>query len=434
MLKRGILVAGLLALGLSSFAQDIGIRGQIIDKNTGKPIAQAHVAAPSGVVAVTDESGFFTLNLNALPSTIRMTHVSYGTSEYEVLTKPTGLIVISIEQRLEDLGEVQITGERLRILTLKDPFSIQEFAIDRNVIWFLGFMHNQANQKRLFLANLYGDTLASVPVTKAEKLYQDVFNNVHIVFKDTVYQLFNPDGGSIRLLYPVARDRFFRIMDDIRLSYAQKLVYSREPLGSHNVTLYYIQQDDPVQYQLAVMSDSVAADMLWVEAKTDRLMAQYGIPELISIWTTIYRYTKRGTRFDRVIRQPVPYELFKSANTLYLVNYFKDSLLAYSEDGRLESALPIDFHKETSTTGWAYKDLTCLTDPVTQKVYLVERKISKWVVRPLNPVQGTCGQEIPLPDYPGMDGITAYGNALYFIYPEKQYPYYNRLYRYQLAI
>jgi len=432
MFKKLLLVFGFMVIVVSDYAQNIEIRGQIIDKDSGKPVAEAHVITTAGTVAVTGQSGNFTLIIPGTPAIIRITHVAYGTIEYHITTDPHGLLVIRIKRKITDLDEIQVRAERLQILTRKDQFSIQEFAIDRHVIWMLGFINNQANRQRLFLANLYGDTLASIPVRRAESLFQDVFNNVHMVFKDSVYQIFHPKGDQIEFLYAMEKNRFFSIMEEIALAFNHKLVYSKELPGSFSCRIYFIQQDDPVQHQLAFMTDTLERNRQITTNKIDRLMAIYKIPELANMWKTIGRYTKRGTKFDAVIRHQIPYKIFQANNNLFIVNYLKDSLLRYSPDGKFEQALSIDFHKETFLAGTDYKDLKFITDPITQKVYLLERYMARWVLKPLNPMTGKTGAMIRIPDFPGMTGITVYSDAVYFIYQEKLYPYYNRLYRYQL--
>jgi len=46
--------------------------------------------------------------------------------------------------------------------------------------------------------------------------------------------------------------------------------------------------------------------------------------------------------------------------------------------------------------------------------------------------QSEISKDVMLPNFPGMAQITVSNNAVYFLYPEKKYPYYVRLYRYQL--
>lgn len=209
-------------------------------------------------------------------------------------------------------------------------------------------------------------------------------------------------------------------------------MYSKESQGSHTRLIYYIQKDDPAKYELAIMKDTVERYKEIVAGKIDHLSVIYNLPDLYDIWKTVSRYSKRGTKFDEIINKPIPYESFKSNGNLFIINYLKDSLLTYSEEGRFKNAISIAFHKEESVTGLKYKSLKCMTDPVNQKVYVLEKQLSKWILKPLDPVTGKTGEVVPLPDYPGMDRISVYGNAVYFIYQEKLFSYYSRLYQFQI--
>jgi len=409
--------------------QNILIRGQILDEGTQKPVAGVHIACASAV-AVTDSTGNFSLALPGIPATLRISHISYGAFEYLVAAIPRGRLVIRISPQARYLDEVQITGRRMRNLTRGEPYSIQDYAISQRMIWFLGSINNQPNLKRLFLANLYGDTLASVAARGAESLYLDVFGNAHLVMKDSVFQLYTPGEGRIEYPYHADRDRFDQVMEGIELAINQKLVYCQGAPGSPHLVVYYVRENDPVKYQLTVMRDTAEAKERYATSKIDPMMMRWGIPELANMWSTIYRYTKRGTRFDRVINRPVPHSLFHSDSNLYIINYLKDSLLRYSSEGKFLGALPITFHKEPSRTNDRYKSLVFITDPATQKVYMLEKQVTRWILRPVDPKLGEAGEVIGLPDFPGMDQITVYDNAVYFLYQEKTHPYYNRLFRY----
>ena len=427
-------MALLVAIATRIYAQPVEIRGRIIDKQTNQPVPEANITTEArGTGTASDAAGYFRIRVPSVPVVLRISHVSYGTTEFEVKTAPRGLLVISIRPAVVDVDEVQVTGERLRILTKQDPYSIQEFAIDQQVIWFLGCINNQANLKRLFVANLYGDTLASIPVRDAESLFQDVFNNVHLVCRDSAYQLFHPKGGNpIRLLYPSGKNHFLNIMGDIEVALGEKLVYTQEDPGTYSRIVYYIQENDSVCYKLAVITDTAEAGRRIAGAKIEYLMHKYNIPELFDMWQTISIYSKRGTQFDQIVRHHIPYELFVANKHLYLLNYLKDSLLVYDQEGKFNRALAVKFHQESVLNGDKYKNLTCLTDPVTQEVYILEQKMARWVLSPLNTATGKTGAEIQLPDYPAMEGINVYDNAVYFLYQEKLHPYYTRLYRYQL--
>jgi uncharacterized secreted protein with C-terminal beta-propeller domain len=65
-------------------------------------------------------------------------------------------------------------------------------------------------------------------------------------------------------------------------------------------------------------------------------------------------------------------------------------------------------------------------------LYILERQNAGWAINRLNFHTGKIEKRIPLPNYPGMTKITIFKNAIYFLYDQKNFPYYVRLYRYQL--
>jgi len=432
--KKLFLLLGLLTYLTGTFAQNFDIEGKIVDRTTGNPIEGAHITAKGTEVAVTDGAGFFMLEISGIPALLRITHVTYGIIEYMVESVPDGQLIIRIEQQVTGLEEVQITGDRLRSLTGKQPFSVQDFALDQGTLWLLGFENNQPGKQRLYLASLYGDSLTSIPVRRAESLFVDAFHNVHIVFPDIVFQLYHPDRDRIEFNYPTGKDRFIRLLGDIELSFNKKLIYTQENRASQTRRIYYIQENDPVQYSLAFITDTLEKNRQKTTNKMDYYFSPkvFNIPELENMWTSANRYTKRGSRFDDVINTPVPYEVFESNNELFIINYLKDSLLRYDEAGFYMGAIPIDFHKKNSAAGTDYKDLECITDPISQKVYLLEHKMAQWILSPLDTRTGLTGSPVDMPEFPGMSGIYVYNEAVFFLYPEKQYPYYNRLFRFQL--
>lgn len=86
---------------------------------------------------------------------------------------------------------------------------VQDFAFDNEHLWLLGYLKNQATQGRLWLANWFGDTISSIPVQNPERLYTDFFGNVHLVMRDSVYQVYS-DGKVPLFAYAYDRSLFFQ--------------------------------------------------------------------------------------------------------------------------------------------------------------------------------------------------------------------------------
>jgi hypothetical protein len=417
-----------LSSGENCSGQTYTIRGRIIDETTKMGIADAHISSAASYT-ITDSAGYFRLSVKTLPVTLKISHISYGTFEQVVTGITKEVLVISIRQEVTNLDEVQVSGKRLMILTRSEPYSVQEFEIGQKMIWFIGMINNRPDQKRLFLANLFADTLCSIPVSGQVSLYRDVFNNVHLVEKDTVYQLYTSGKDGIGLLYPYETGSFFKMMDGCELALDQKLVYVRRSPDLSGTQVFYIRENDPVKHVLASMVNSTLNMQRRTAAKIDSYVIRWGRPELIDIWSTIYRYNKRGTRFDRVVNPPVPASVFRNDRNLFIINYLKDSLLKYSLEGEFLGAMTIGFHKEEFYTDERFRKLKFFTDPYSHRVYMLENLTGRWILEQLDPDRGVVIRTIPLPDYPGMERIQIYDNAVYFLYQEKTFPYYSRIFR-----
>jgi hypothetical protein len=143
-------------------------------------------------------------------------------------------------------------------------------------------------------------------------------------------------------------------------------------------------------------------------------------------------YAERRRTKDTVSYQQVRVPLFTFGDSLFVINLYKDSLLTYNPQGKFTRAIPITFHEDRRFGGELFRDLTYLTDHVSQRMYLLQHKTALLKLSEFHPSEGRVGKQIPLPDFPGMSGITINDRAVYFLYPEKKYPFYVRLYRNQI--
>ncbi|MCX6225170.1 MAG: hypothetical protein NTV01_10565, partial [Bacteroidia bacterium] len=117
-------------------------------------------------------------------------------------------------------------------------------------------------------------------------------------------------------------------------------------------------------------------------------------------------------------------------------NQYEDSLLSFGPDGNFKRSVPFTYCRDVLLGGLdggvMYKRITVQADPIGSGLYLLERRGFNWIMLPLNSNTGTVSLPVILPEFPDMFKITVFGNAVYFLYPEKKYPFYVRLYRYQL--
>lgn len=425
-MKRILLFALLSAFVTgTALSQETIVRGRVIDKVTRLPVIAANLVLPDGSGTYSMDEGRFKLTIQEFPVLIRISHISYGSTELTLNYAPKSELVIELEEVVGEIGEVQITAKRLRILTEKDDFSIQDYAFDNENLWLLGYTNNQGSRGKLWLSNWFGDTIASVPVKGAESLYRDVFGNVHLVLRDSVYQVY-AENRKILFPYSADHDEFFRVMGPVTAGFAGKLVYTDIDLWNQRAKVFYRDAVQSGPQYLTVVED--------YEGHLDKRL-EYKVG---SMWVSLgAKYpVMNGTKVSEIVNNPVRVPLFTWRDTLFVINQYEDSLLSYGPDGKFKRAVAFNYCRNQLLNGIdggvLYKRIAVLADPVGRGLYLQEHYKTRWTLLPLNTATGQIGARVMLPEYPDMFRISVFGNAVYFLYPEKKYPFYVRLFRYQL--
>jgi hypothetical protein len=410
------------------------VHGLITDKNTGQPVVGANIVLPDGIGTTSGADGKFAIKIVSFPIKLKISHVTYQSKELSLSSDPKNQVLIELEESVSEIREVRISAKRLSNLTEKEDFSLQDFAFDKDHLWLLGYLKNNPLRGRLWIADMFGDTITSISVRNPERLYTDFLGNVHLVMPDSVYQVYS-DGKTIFFPYASMRSEFFKTMDPIKGTIAGKPVFQDYVRWKQGLHTYYYSPGEQKSFLLNIVRDSVEEvrqimDYVYGENRWIKLGTMSKDPE----WRMkcVILYAERRRTRDTVSYQQVRVPLFTCFDSLFIINLYKDSLLTYSPDGKFTRVIPITFHQQARMVDVLFLDLTYLIDRVSQRMYILQRKTALLKLSEFYPSEGRVGKQIPLPDFPGMSGITVYDRAVYFLYPEKKYPNYVRLYRYQL--
>lgn len=411
----------MLLAGTGLSAQQIMIKGRVTDKKTRQPVVAATISAKASQRTISDAQGRFVLGPEKLPVTLSVSHVSYGVTTVTV-SKPATEIVINLEANVNPIPEARVSAfqNKLQILNRRARYTIIDYQFEDPYLWFIGCMDNSPRGARLYLGNPYGDTVCSVPVPKDVKLYRDYFGKIHMVRTDTVYQLFT-DGETIGLMFPERTAKFMGIMSSWEVAFAQGL--ARLGFDSRNEELFLIFKDSTMD----------KPRRLFLYAREDE-----GYLEKRYAW--IGRYFGPRTLQLVVNQQRENYflrmrsSLFTFQDTLYVINLNDNQLHVMGRDLNEIRVVPVTFlFKDTDDITDAYVPFRIITDRVQHRAYVVFHINSHYTITPLNTVTGLTGPPLTLPRYSAMDKISIHDNTLYYIYPEKVYPYYQRLFKMELS-
>lgn len=424
MRQIALLSCFIVGFGFSGFGQEvITIKGFLKDSLTNEPITNASILYGSNKRTKTKSDGYFTFTVKVLPVVLTVSHTSYGVHDIRVESIPENEdLIILLTPYTHQIKEVTISSERLRILSKKSDYSIGDMAVDRDHLWMIIYTNNITSQSRLCLADNFGDTLKTIAISYPASFFKDVFGNVHLEIKDSIYQLYSPDNQSIYFIYGEDREVFHEVTDQYVAGFGNKLVSCKYSQADEKAVVSYVDESNPGGHFLTQILDSqelirkkhdIMAGSMWLELKSKR-------------------YWRKDTKIARIYEGNVKAPMFSLNDTLYILNSIKDSLLRYNPDGKWIGAVPVRFHKDTIFWGEENKNISFLADNSTNSCFILERQNAGWAINRLNFHTGKVEKRIPLPNYPGMTRITIFKNAIYFLYDQKSYPYFVRLFRFQL--
>lgn len=423
--KIRFLMIVLLCINFSSvFSQEkVTLNATILDSISRGPIENAHILLPDNEIVISDKNGSFSFSVASYPFVLKVSHASYGINEVTIRGKNKTDLIIFLCQQTQFLDAVQVSAERLRILTKKTDFSITDIEFSKDHLWMIILMDNMSSKARLVLANAYGDSITTRIVNHQSNLYKDIFGNVHLETKDSVFQLFSPNDSLIQFLYGETGDRFHKIVSKYVESFGNKLVYCSYNVYQEEAKVQYKERGKSRSYNLTYIVDSLEKNRKYMERRYTG-----------SMWLDFKRsrYWKRNSKIAQIYEGEVKVPMFSLNDTLFILNTYKDSLLKYNPSGKFCNSTSVGFHKDSTIWDFTYNNITFLTDESTNSCYILDRNTASWELMKLNPQSGKIDKKINLPNFPGMTDIHVFQNAVYFLYYEKYYPFFTRLYRYQL--
>lgn len=418
-LYKHIFITAIFLVGINAHSQNQILIGKLIDNKTSKGIIAATITISAKVGSISDPGGYFSINVTKYPVKLTISHVSYGAQSFTLNYHPNDTVVFLLEEIRTHIPEILVSGKKLQVLTQNADYSVFKMEFDKYYLWFIGMIENRPKKTRLFLANLIGDTLASLPIDLPATFKKDIFGYVHLETIDSVFQL-SGIQNQIRLLHGERRDTYFKIMGGYQATLGNGLVYFMSYPNLHESHLYFIDSTMPKPKSILELTDQ-PDDLSWLPGSLKQLGNYLGA-RTVNLIVSQQRGYFRETRSESI---------FKIQDSLYLVDLNNDKLHTINPSCELISSVPISFHYQPNPTitnlFLHYDDF--LVDPLNNNVYITYHNNNHWRFVPFDPETGETSSEIEIPRYNAMTNIRIHGGAIYFIYPEKVYPFYQRIYR-----
>ncbi|MCA6364739.1 MAG: carboxypeptidase-like regulatory domain-containing protein [Bacteroidetes bacterium] len=212
-----LLLLSVLQLPAQTFAGGI-----VIDKNSGEPVPWAGVIIKGTTQgALTNAQGRFKIRCSQFPVTLVVTSLGYTTAEFQ-LQEPDTLHTFRLAPNTKLLGEVVIEANAIKCIQQDSALMAADVEFYDNYLLLLA--HGTGSfPSKLILSETNGKVISTLALTQqAQELYRDCLGNVHLLGKDSAWQIFY-DYEKLRLIYPNTRHEVERTLYPCKLFHNGKL-------------------------------------------------------------------------------------------------------------------------------------------------------------------------------------------------------------------
>ena len=377
--------------------------------------------------------GHYALSLHDRTKDVKLYYSCIGYQDTLVSLTPKQLqrdsINISFKMRPKNyaLSEVTIRENKPEIAYHEKMVSLETFEINEMGIYLIAY-RNSGNALLHLSFDL--DTLSVLPIArKYNRLYKDVFGQIHLMSYDSTYQIGHRQLGNTyldaELFYGMRIDDFYYIMgDNVALTDSVLVIatYSGCACSGQELYYHYFKRGNPNGQLLEHIFDQKSLDYCINIQKFGELNGFGG--KAFTPSKDYYAHFVMRPRVD--IRKwtldirPIYDPLFSIGDSLVLFNFEADKNEYFDKNAQLIGEKPIKFHRYLNWNGkWLMKDSwkkQVLVDMVRKEFYAVFEDEGVMSISKIDLKTGQTKVVARLTDFHFVQLPTVNDGILYFMY------------------
>ena len=303
-----------------------------------------------------DARGNYTLPLYNRLKTVRLHYSCIGFHDTIVSLSTSQLQHDSINISFKmcpknyDLQEVTIMGNKPEIAYHEKLVSLVTYEINEMGIYLIGY---QRRGNALLHLSFDLDTLSVLPIAKKyDRLYKDVFGQIHLMSHDSTYQIGHRQLGNtfldMELFYGMAIDDFYYIMGDNAAVTDSVFVIATYCQGGQELYYHYFKRGNPNGNLLEHVFNQEGVDLFEniLEFGADGIIQTFA-PSSSHYVNFIMRPDFRSWTLIPPIYDP----LFSAGNALFLFDFDADKIEYFDKNAQIIGETPIKFHRYLKWNG-----------------------------------------------------------------------------------
>ena len=377
--------------------------------------------------------GHYALSLYDRTKAIRLYYSCIGYQDTLVSLTPKQLqrdsINISFKMRPKNyaLSEVTIRENKPEIAYHEKMVSLETFEINEMGIYLIAY-RNSGNALLYLSFDL--DTLSVLPIArKFDRLYKDVFGQIHLMSYDSTYQIGHRQLGNTyldaELFYGMSIDEFYYVMGDNALVTDSVFVIATYDNRGQELYYYYFKRGHSDCHLFEHISEQEILDLLENMRKFGELeglgsRASCSLPDYYAHCLMRPRFVLKSRKWNKLIPPPIYDPIFSTGDSLVLFNFEAGKNEYFDKNAQMIGETPIKFHRYLNWNGkWLTKDSwkkQVLVDRVRKEFYAVFEEEGVMSISKINLKTGQTQVVATLTDFHFVQLPTVNDGILYFMY------------------
>lgn len=400
---------------LIPFSSIFGQEGQVwimhvlVCDSMAKPVTDVAVYNDeNNLLSVTDSDGVAKIAVRQ-GEMLYFSHLSFLRQAYRVdkqklidIDDLRNFTIITLKAKDNPLPEVTVTEHAPHLAYENEIVWANDFIVREEGIFLI--IDDLARHLLLFLDHEQ-DTLAQLNIKrKFDKLYQDVFGNIHIVSSDSVYQVLC-DRRDLSLGFGVSIETFRQKLEPVKALTDSIMVLQKYSNMQQELVYFKVNRNNS---KISVMADVSGASLE---------MAQ-------SMRNDTYRDQKIDqSLYMRILFKPIYCPVFYIKDSIYVFDFQNNEMLKYDNCGEPTGQCEIDFHE----TGYFKKlvvnkpwDKKLIVDAATGRCYAQFSTDGIVTLKEISLTDGKVKREIRLDKHSFPQNIQVYDGEVYYLYLDQR--------------
>ncbi|NPD45805.1 carboxypeptidase-like regulatory domain-containing protein [Lentimicrobium sp. S6] len=383
-----LIISCLFSVSLQCQNKPIQISGYVIDSITKEKKSNINIiSARYNIGMVSDENGFFNIQLHDLPDTLKFSFVGYKSKSIFVSAIIDTCVIVELVPKVYKLKEVAIFSDNKTYNAHVNKYSILDYGFIGDSILILQKKRSLGGNPSLVLLNRDYDTIAfknNLP-KDSKQLFEDCLGSYHLLSKDSAYQVIIEEN-TLNIMTPFDREWFIQILGDCRFKKGGNLFFEFPIYNGFGHEIIYVSYNRErnlfVKYVDLEGFSNLNEDISEV-SKDYYLHSVVKSSTNDSLTICHIRHFNDAARYIKDIEsKPIRNNICLFQDTIYYFNFYESKIQCFSDVSKPPSEYNLN---SDNTKGWEGK---IIIDQIENKLYSLEKNKAYYYIYTLNMKDG----------------------------------------------